>query len=79
MFDFLGGHFEIVHVRVLKRMPRRYIVRERNERGFQLFLQNLKGDVSMCASDEVFWTKDLREETTQRLQDSYTTLTLIES
>lgn len=32
----------------------------------------------MCASDEVFWTEDLIEETTQRLQDSYTTLTLIE-
>ena len=66
-------------VRVLsKRMPRRNIVRERNERGFHLFLQNLKGVVSLCASDEVFWTKDLIEETTQRLQDSYTTLTLIE-
>ena len=66
-------------VRVLsKRMPRRNIVRERNERGFHLFSQNLKGVVSMCASDEVFWTEDLIEETTQRLQDSYTTLTLIE-
>ena len=62
-----------------KRMPRRNIVRERNERGFQLFLQNLKGVVSLCASDEVFWTEDLIEETTQRLQDSYTTLTLVES
>ena len=66
-------------MRVLsKRMPRRNIVRERNERGFHLFLQNLKGVVSLCASDEVFWTEDLIEETTQRLQDSYTTLTLIE-
>ena len=62
-----------------KRMPRRNIVRERNERGFQLFLQNLKGVVSLCPSDEVFWTEDLIEETTQRLQDSYTTLTLVES
>ena len=59
-------------------MPRRNIVRERNERGFHLFLQNLKGVVSLCASDEVFWTEDLIDETTQRLQDSYTTLTLIE-
>ena len=59
-------------------MPRRNIVRERNERGFHLFLQNLKGVVSLCASDEVFWTEDLIEETTQQLQDSYTTLTLIE-
>ena len=60
-------------------MPRQHIVRERNERGFQLFLQNLKGVGSLCASDEVFWTEDLIEETTQPLQDSYTTLTLIES
>ena len=58
-------------------MPRR-IFRERNERGFQLFLQNLKGLLSVCASDDVFWTVDLIEETTQRLQDSYSTLTLIE-
>ena len=66
-------------VRVLsKRIPRRNIVRERNERGFHLFLQNLKGVVSVYASDEVFWTEDLIEETTQRLQDSYTTLTLTE-
>ena len=32
----------------------------------------------MCASDDVFWTVDLMEETTQQLQDLYTTLTLIE-
>ena len=32
----------------------------------------------MCTSDEVFWTEDLIEETTQWLQDSYTTLTLVE-
>ena len=65
-------------VRVLsKKMPRQNDVRERNERGFQLFLQNLKGVVSLCASDEVFWTEELIEETTQQLQDSYTTLTLI--
>ena len=53
-------------------------MRERNERGFHLFLQNLKGVLSICESDEVFWTEDLIEETTKRLQDSYTTLTLIE-
>ena len=29
-------------------------------------------------SDEVFWTDDLIEETTKRLHDSYTILTLIE-
>ena len=56
----------------------RRILRERNERGFQLVLQNLKGLLSVCTSDDVFWTVDLIEETTQRLQDSHTTLTLIE-
>ena len=65
-------------------MPRRNTVRERTERGFQPFLQNLKGVVSPCASDEVFWTEDLIEETTQRLHDSFShtqihVLTLIES
>ena len=64
---------------VSKRMPRRNIARERNERGFQLFLENLKGVVSLCAGDEVYWTEDFIGETTQRLQDSYTTLALIES
>ena len=59
---------KIVRV-VSKRMPRRNIARERNERGFQLFLENLKGVVSLCASDEVYWTEDFIEETTQRLQD----------
>lgn len=83
MFDFLGAHFEncatgrVFSKRKL-RMPRRNIVRERNERGFYLFLQNLKGVPSLCQSDEVFWTEDLIEETTRRLQGSYTTLTLIE-
>ena len=83
VFDFLGAHFEncatgrVFSKRKL-RMPRRNIVRERNERGFYLFLQNLKGVLSLCESDEVFWTEDLIEETTKRLQDSYTTLTLIE-
>ena len=80
MFDFLGAHFETVcnQTSVFAEMPRRNIVRERNERGFHLFLQNLKGVLSICESDEVFWTEDLIEETTKRLQDSYTTLTLIE-
>ena len=83
MFDFLGARFEncstgrVFSKRKL-RMPRRNVVRERNERGFYLFLQNLKGVLSLCESDEVFWTEDLIEETTKRLQDSYTTLTLIE-
>ena len=54
---------------VSKRMPMRNIARERNERGFKLFLENLKGVVSLCAGDEVYWTEDFIEETTQRLQD----------
>ena len=83
VFDFLGAHFENcatgrVFSKKKVRMPRQNIVRERNERGFYLFLQNLKGVLSLCQSDEVFWTEDLIEETTKRLQDSYTTLTLIE-
>ena len=31
-----------------------------------------KGASGLCESDEVFWTEDLIEETTKRLQDSYT-------
>ena len=46
--------------------------RERNERSFHLFFQNLRGASGLCESDEVFWTEDLIEETTKRLQDSYT-------
>ena len=45
---------------------------------FSSFLQNLSGASSLCVSDEVFWTEDLIEETTKRLHDSYTILTLIE-
>ena len=32
----------------------------------------------MCVRYEVFWTEDLKEETTKRLRDWYTILTLIE-
>ena len=69
MFDFLGAYFEncatgrVCSTRKL-RMPRRNIVRERNERCFHLFL-NL--NLSLCESDEDFWTEDLIEETTKRL------------
>ena len=67
--DFLGGHLTLKLLRTpggekhCKRMARRSTVREINERGFHLFLQNLKGVASLCASDEVFWTEDLKEET----------------
>ena len=60
-----------------KRMPRRNIVRERNERGFYLSYKICQ-ELVVCLSDEVFWTEDLIEETTKGLQDSYTILTLIE-
>ena len=41
-----------------KRIPRRNIVGERNERGFHLFLQNLKGSLVLRKSDEVFWPEE---------------------
>ena len=37
-----------------KRMQERNIVRERNEKGFHLLVQNLRGASSLCESDEVF-------------------------
>ena len=72
--DFLGERFENCAIGgvLSKRMQRRNIVRERNERGFHLFFQNLRGASGLCESDEVFWTEDLIEETTKLLQDSYT-------
>ena len=60
-----------------KRMPRRNIVTERNERGFYLFSQNLREASSLYEGDEVFWSEDLIAETTKRVHDSYTILTLI--
>ena len=45
---------------------------------FSSFLQNLSGASSLCVRYEVFWTEDLKEETTKRLRDWYTILTLIE-
>ena len=80
VFDFLGRPFwKLWSGGVLsKRMPRRNIVRERKEKGFSSLVQNLSGASSLCVSDEVFWTEDLIEETTKRLHDSYTILTLIE-
>ena len=59
-------------------MPRRNIVRERNKRGFHLSYKIYQEPVVFAVRDEVFWTEDLIEETTKRLHDSYTILTLIE-
>ena len=53
------------------------IVTERNERGFYLFSQNLREASSLYEGDEVFWSEDLIAETTKRVHDSYTILTLI--
>ena len=39
-------------------------------KGFSSFLPNLSGASSLYVRDEVFWTKDLIEETTKRLHDS---------
>ena len=52
-----------------KRIPRRNIVGERNEKGFSSFSQNLSGASNLCVSDEVFWTEDLIEETTKGLHN----------
>ena len=50
----------------------------KKQKGFSSFLQNLSGASSLCVIDEIFWIEDLIEETTKRLHDSYTILTLIE-
>ena len=50
----------------------------KKQKEFSSFLQNLTGASSLRVRDEVFWTEDLIEETTKRLHDSYTILTLIE-
>ena len=61
-------------------MSRRNISRERNERGLQLFMQNLKGVVSLfLASQDITWTEELKDQTSWRLEDAYTTLTLMEN
>ena len=72
---FLGEHSEnCASGGVLSRRTQsRNIVRERNEIGFHLFFQNLRGASGLCESDAVFWTEDLIEETTKRLQDSFPT------
>ena len=53
----LGGYFENCTSAFYKENARAKLnVRERTERGLQVFLQNLKGVVSLCQIDEVFWT-----------------------
>jgi len=76
----LGDHFENFASGVVfsKRMSRRNIVRERNDRGFHLSYKICQEPVVCAVRDEVLWTEDLIEETTKRLHDSYTILTLIQ-
>lgn len=61
-------------------MPRHAVVRERNQRGMQLFLRNLKGIVNLLVNpQETAWTEEIVETTKRRLQDAYATLTLIDN
>ena len=50
----------------------------KKQKRFSSFLQNRSGVSSLSVRDEVFWTKDLIEETTKQLHNSYTILTVIE-
>ena len=61
-------------------ISRRNASRERNERGFQLFMQNLKGVISLFLTpQDIAWTEELKEQTSWRLEDAYATLTLMEN
>ena len=61
-------------------MSRRNVRRERNERAFQLFMQNLKGVMSLFLSpQDIAWTEESKEKTSRRLEDAYATLTLMEN
>lgn len=60
------------------KMSRHTIFRKRNQRGLQLFLQNLKGVVNLLISfQETTWTEEIIEITKHRLEDAYATLTLL--
>ena len=50
----------------------------RTTNNFLVVLQIIFNTSILCVRDEVFWTEDLIEDTTKRLHDSYTILTLIE-
>ena len=50
----------------------------RTTNNFLVVLQIIFNTSILCVRDEVFWTEDLKEDTTKRLHDSYTILTLIE-
>ena len=61
-------------------MSRRGVSRERKERGLQLFMQNLKGVISLLpAPQDVAWMEELTEKTSWRLEEAYATRTLMEN
>ena len=77
----LGDHFENFQAEArsaFKENAKAKNCQGKQQKRFSSFLQNLSGASSLCVRDEVFWTEDLIEETTKRLHDSYTILTLIE-
>ena len=80
VFDFLGRPFwKLCKWRsAFKENAKAKHCQGKKQKRFSSFLQNLSGASSLCVRDEVFWTEDLIEETTKRLHDSYTILTLIE-
>ena len=80
VFDFLGRPFwKLCKWRsAFKENAKAKHCQGKKRKRFSSFLQNLSGASSLCVRDEVFWTEDLIEETTKRLHDSYTILTLIE-
>ena len=57
-----------------KHRSRRMVLRERNIRGFALFLQNLKSVLNLLASEQVL-TAEILSESRHRLLDASGTLT----
>ena len=66
VFDFLGRPFV---GSAFKENDTAKHCQGKKQKRFSSFLQNLSGASSLCVRHEVFWTEDLIEETTKRLQD----------
>ena len=81
LFDFLGRPFQKLCKQrsAFKENAKVKHCQGTKRKRFSSFLQNLSGACSLWVSDEVFWTKDLIEETKKGLQDLQTILTLIEN
>ena len=73
----LGNHFENFGSAFKENAMAKHCQGKKQKR-FSSFLQNRSGASSLSVRDEVFWTKDLIEETTKQLHKSYTILTVIE-